>query len=71
VITARRAARAVRAALPGWLMVTFAACAVIPGPFDELAVIVAVLIVCAIQPVRIARARSAWRGGKSHRASGS
>lgn len=67
MIAARKATRAMRAALPAWLLAVFAACLVIPGPFDELAMIVVTGALCALQPVRFARARSAWRGGKSHR----
>jgi hypothetical protein len=67
VITTRKAARAVRAALPGWMLGLVAVCVVIPGPFDELAVITAAVALCAVQPVRARRAASAWRGGKSHR----
>ena len=39
-MTVRKLARAVRAAMPGWLVVVFGACLVIPGPFDELAALV-------------------------------
>jgi hypothetical protein len=53
--------------LPGWLLPVFAACLVIPGPLDELALVLAVLVLGACQPVRFHRAASAWRGGKSHR----
>ena len=68
MITTRKAARAIRAALPGWLVIAFGACLVIPGPFDELAAVLACLVLCAVQPARARRAASAWRGGKSHRA---
>jgi hypothetical protein len=67
MIATRRAGRAARAMLPAWLLPVLAACLVIPGPFDELAVLLAVLILGAVQPVRFRRAASAWRGGKSHR----
>jgi hypothetical protein len=68
VIAARKAGRAMRTALPLWLIAVFTACLVIPGPFDELAMIVVTGALCAVQPVRARRAASAWRGGKSHRA---
>jgi hypothetical protein len=67
MITTRKAGRAMRAAMPVWLVGVFAVCLVIPGPFDELAVIVAAVVLCAVQPVRARRAASAYRGGKSHR----
>jgi hypothetical protein len=67
MITARKFIRAARAALPVWMLAVFAACLVIPGPFDELAFLVASGVLCAVQPVRARRAASAWRGGKSHR----
>jgi hypothetical protein len=67
MITTRKAGRAMRAAMPVWLAGVFAVCLVIPGPFDELAVIVAAIVLCGAQPVRARRAASAWRGGKSHR----
>jgi hypothetical protein len=68
MIAARKVKRALRAALPVWLIAVFTACLVIPGPFDELAMVIVTSALCALQPVRFARARSAWRGGKSHRA---
>jgi len=69
MITVRRALRAANAVMPKWLAVVFTACLVIPGPFDEIAALVVVVFLCAVQPIRFRRARSAWRGGKSHRAS--
>jgi chromate transport protein ChrA len=69
VITVRKIMRSANAMMPGWLLGLFLACLVIPGPFDELAVIVVTGILGIIQPVRFRRATSAWRGGKSHRAS--
>ena len=67
MITMRKAGRAMRAAMPVWLLGMFAVCVAIPGPFDELAAILAAVVLCAVQPVRARRAASAWRGGKSHR----
>jgi hypothetical protein len=64
---ARKVTRAVRAAVPAWMLVGFAVCAVIPGPFDELGLVIGAGILCAVQPIRARRAVSAWRGGKSHR----
>jgi hypothetical protein len=68
VITARRLRRAAFAALPAWLALVLAVCLAFPGWVDEIPPLVLALILCAVQPVRLARARSAWRGGKSHRA---
>ena len=70
LITTRKIGRAMRAALPVWMMAAFAVCLFIPGPLDELAAVLATVILCAIQPVRARRAVSAWRGGKSHRERG-
>jgi hypothetical protein len=67
MITTRKAARAVRAMMPRWLLVFLGACLVIPGPFDELAALLAVVVVGMVQPVRFRRAASAWRGGKTNR----
>ena len=60
----RKAARAFRAVLPSWALAAFTVCLCIPGPFDEIAAILASLVLLV---VRFPRARSAWRGGKSHR----
>jgi hypothetical protein len=68
VITTRRVKRAAFAALPIWLAIVLAVCFALPGWVDEIPPLVLALILCAVQPVRLARARSAWRGGKSHRA---
>src|SRR5690242_11862114 len=64
----RQVKRAAFAALPAWLAVVLAVCFALPGWVDEIPPLVLALILCTIQPVRLARARSAWRGGKSHRA---
>jgi hypothetical protein len=48
------------AKLPRWLAVTFAACVVIPGPFDEMAVALVVGVLLAWQlRTRANRARFA------------
>jgi hypothetical protein len=60
--------RAMRAACPRWLLPILAVAIAIPGPQDEAFVAVVVLVMFAIQPVRVRRAASAWRGGKVHRA---
>ena len=69
MITVRKASRAVRAMLPAWMLPVLGACLVIPGPWDELAVLLIAAGLCAVQPVRARRAASAWRGGKTDRAS--
>jgi hypothetical protein len=70
VITTRRLMRAARAAMPAWLLAVFGVCLIIPGPFDEMGMLVVLAVLVAVQPVRARRAASAWRGGKSHRAQG-
>lgn len=67
MITTRKVMRALRAALPAWMLPVLGACLVIPGPWDEAAVLLLAAGLCAIQPVRARRAASAWRGGKTHR----
>ena len=62
MILTRKISRAIRAAVPGWLVAVFGAALVIPGPFDELALVLAVVVLCAVQPIRARRAASAWRG---------
>ena len=62
--TPRKTARAFRAVLPAWALAAFTVCLAIPGPFDEIAAILASLVLLV---VRFPRARSAWRGGKTHR----
>ena len=64
-ITSRRIMRVMRAVMPRWMCTAFAVCLAIPGPFDETAMLLAGVILII---VRFRRARSAWRGGKSHRA---
>jgi hypothetical protein len=64
-ITGRRVTRVLRAVMPGWMLAAFAVCLVVPGPFDEIAMILAAAVLVT---ARLGRARSAWRGGKSHRA---
>lgn len=61
-IITRKIGRAMRAAMPGWLLAVFAACLIVPGPFDELAAVAVALVLCAVQPIRARRAASAWHG---------
>lgn len=67
MLTARKAMRALKAILPSWMLPIFAVCLVIPGPFDEAAMVLVALAMVVVQPVRARRAVAAWRGGKSHR----
>jgi hypothetical protein len=67
MITARKTYRALSAMLPAWMLAVFAVCLVIPGPFDEIAIIVTAVFMGIVQPIRFRRAYSAWMGGKSHR----
>lgn len=67
MIMIRKVTRATKAAMPRWLVIAFAACLVIPGPFDELGALLITAALCTAQPIRARRAASAWRGGKSHR----
>ena len=60
----RKAGRAFRAVLPSWALAAFTVCLCVPGPFDEIAAILASLVLVV---VRFPRARSAWRGGKTER----
>lgn len=70
MIVLRKFTRAMRAACPPWLVIIWTIAACVPTPFeiDELVPLVLTIAVLAIQPQRIPKARSAWRGGKSHRA---
>ena len=61
-IITRKIARAIRAALPAWVLPIFAACLAIPGPADEIALLALALVLCAVQPIRARRAVSAWHG---------
>jgi hypothetical protein len=65
MITVRKITRSLTAAMPGWLLAISAVCLVIP--LVRLAALLVVAVPCLIQPVRVRRASSAWKGGKSHR----
>jgi hypothetical protein len=65
MITIRKIARSLTAAMPAWLVAICAVCLVIP--LARLAALLVVGMPCLIQPVRVRRATSAWKGGKSHR----
>ena len=53
------------AVMPGWLLVIFGVCLVIP--LARLVVLILTAVLCLMQPARVRRAASAWKGGKSHR----
>lgn len=63
-ITGRKVKRSLAALLPRWALPLLGLCTVIPGPLDEGLVVCVAVVMIAVQPVRISRARSAWRGGK-------
>ena len=67
MIIARKARRALFAALPAWLAAAVAFCAIVPGWIDDVPPLALAFALCLVQPVRIRRARSAWRGGKTER----
>jgi hypothetical protein len=65
MITVRKIARSAAAAMPGWQA---AVCALfLLVPLARLAALLLTAGLCLIQPARVRRAASAWKGGKSHR----
>jgi len=66
MITIRKIVRSLTAVMPGWLIVICGICLAIP--LARLAALVFTAGLCLIQPARVRRAASAWKGGKSHRA---
>jgi hypothetical protein len=66
MITARKVARSLTAAMPAWLLLICGVCLFIP--LARLAALLFTATLCLIQPARVRRAASAWKGGKSHRA---
>jgi hypothetical protein len=67
MITVRKIVRSLTAAMPGWLIVICGVCLAIP--LARLAALILAGALCLIQPTRVRRANSAWKGGKSHRIS--
>jgi hypothetical protein len=65
VIVIRKVVRSLMAVMPRWLLVIFGVCLAIP--LARLVVLVLTAILCLMQPARVRRAASAWKGGKSHR----
>lgn len=65
MIVVRKAVRSLTAAMPGWLLVVFGVCLAIP--LARLVVLLLTAALCLVQPARVRRASSAWKGGKSHR----
>lgn len=65
MITVRKVTRSLTAVMPGWLIVICGICLAIP--LARLASLLFTAGLCLIQPARIRRATSAWKGGKSHR----
>jgi hypothetical protein len=69
-ISPRRLMRACTAAFPKWLLRVWLVLRFIPTPFeiDEWVPAIILLVILVVQPHRIGKFRSAWHGGKSHRA---
>jgi hypothetical protein len=67
MITARKVIRSLTAAMPAWLIAICGLCLIFP--LARLAALLFTATLCLIQPARVRRAASAWKGGKSHRAS--
>jgi hypothetical protein len=65
VIVVRKVVRSLMAVMLGWLLVVFGVCLAIP--LARLVVLVLTAVLCLMQPARVRRAASAWKGGKSHR----
>lgn len=61
----RKLRRAMDACLPAWLSAALTVALLIPGWIDEIPVFALALIFMLF---RFRKARSAWKGGKSHRA---
>ena len=66
MITVRKITRSLTAVMPGWLVVICGVCLAIP--LARLAALLLTAGLFLIQPARVRRAASAWKGGKSHRA---
>lgn len=66
VITLRKIIRSLTAAMPGWLLAICGVCLVIP--LARPAALLFTVALCLIQPARVRRVASSWKGGKSHRA---
>ena len=64
MIVVRKVVRSLTAAMPGWLLVVFGVCLAIP--LARLVVLLLTAALCLVQPARVRRAASAWKGGKSH-----
>jgi len=67
MITIRKITRSLTAAMPAWLLILCGVCLAIP--LARLGALLFTAALCLVQPVRVRRAASAWKGGKSHRAS--
>jgi hypothetical protein len=65
VIVVRKVVRSLIAVMPAWLLVVFGVCLAIP--LVRLVVLILTAVLCLMQPARVRRATSAWKGGKSHR----
>jgi hypothetical protein len=65
MITVRKVTRSLTAVMPGWLVVICGVCLAIP--LARLAALLFTAGLCLVQPAKVRRAASAWKGGKSHR----
>jgi hypothetical protein len=66
MITVRKVTRSPTAVMPGWPVVIRGVCRAIP--LARLAALLSTAGLCLVQPARVGRAASAWKGGKSPRA---
>ena len=66
MITIRKITRSLTTVMPGWLIVICGVCLAIP--LARLAALLFTAGLCLVQPAKVRRAASAWKGGKSHRA---
>jgi len=66
MVTVCKVTRSLAAVMPGWLIVIGGVCLAIP--LARLAALLFTAGLCLIQPARVRRAASAWKGAKSHRA---
>ena len=65
MIVVRKVVRSLMAVMPGWLLVVLGVGLAIP--LVRLVVLILTAVLCLMQPARVRRATSAWKGGKSHR----
>ena len=64
MIAVLKSARSLTVATPGWLTAFCAVCLLIP--LARIAALPFTAALCLIQPARLRRVASAWKGGKSN-----